>query len=71
MDNRREVGESRAFHPFRAREVLRPNNPDGVDKEQQEYCGHGHLNGLKEIDLKGACGVSLCLITVRIEDKGT
>ena len=51
VEDGREALKARALDPRRLWQVQRPSLPDGVDEQEKEDRGDGHLDGLEQVDL--------------------
>jgi len=51
MENRGKSLKARANHPAASREELRPSISGGINDQEQEHRGHGHLDRLEKVNL--------------------
>jgi len=51
MENGGKSLKPRANYPAASREELRPSISGGINDQEQEHCGHGHLDRLEKVNL--------------------
>jgi len=51
MEHRGEPLKPCANDPVASREELCPSIPSGINDQEQEHCGYGHLDRFEKVDL--------------------